>query len=246
MPLSHKHALITGGSRGIGAATAKRLAADGATVVLTYAHSPDAAQAVADEIQQAGGTATAIQADLSEKAGSDAVQAAVKEHLGGRIDILVNNAGMFDVKPLTDADDAHLHDQVHLNVLAVWGVTRRCAAMMPEGGRVIVIGSCLGERMPFPGGSAYGATKAAVAALARGWARDLGAKAITVNCVQPGPIDTDMNPADGDMADYQRSLTALGRYGQPEEIAAAVAFLASDEASFITGTTLNVDGGFNA
>ncbi len=247
--LKGKVAVVTGGSRGIGAATAKRLAAEGATVVVNYARSADAADEVVKRITEAGGEAVAVQAEVSDERQVKAMFEKVDERFGGRVDVLVNNAGVFETAPIEEASTSHLDGQLSVNVRAVFAVTREAIRRMGEGGRIITIGSCLGERLPFPGGAAYGASKAAAKLLGQGWARDLGPRGITVNTVQPGPIDTEMNPADASKnpaADYQRSLTALGRYGKPEEIAAAVAFLASPEASYITGATLNVDGGFNA
>jgi len=244
-----KTALVTGGSRGIGAAIAKRLASEGAHVAVNYARSKEAAEAVVREIQSAGGQAFAVQAEVSDPHQVSELFTALDERFGGRLDILVNNAGAFEVTPIEQADLEHLDRMMSVNVRAVFAVTREAVHRMPTGGRIVSIGSCLGERLPFPGGAAYGASKAAVQLLDRGWARDLGAKNITVNTVQPGPIDTDMNPGDPSKnpgAEGQKQMTALGRYGKPEEVAAAVAFLASPEASYITGATLNVDGGLNA
>jgi len=244
-----KRALVTGGSRGIGAATAKRLAAEGAHVAVNYARSGDAAEAVVREIVDAGGRAFAVQAEVADPAQVEAMFRSLDAAFDKRLDILVNNAGAFAVLPIDKADLEHFDSQMSVNARGVFAVTRQAVSRLSDGGRIVNIGSCLGERLPFAGGAAYGASKAAVQLLGRGWARDLGSRGITVNTIQPGPIDTQMNPAEASknpQADYQRQLTALGRYGKPEEIAAAVAFLASPEAAYITGATLNVDGGFNA
>jgi 3-oxoacyl-[acyl-carrier protein] reductase len=245
--LNGKTALVTGGSRGIGAAIAERLAADGAEVVISYSASPDRAAAVVKSIQQKGGKASAIQADQSD---AHQVESLVKEvgKRAGKIDILVNNAGVFTLAAIDspDYDPKAIERQQAINVGGVVTAVHTAVQYMSKGGRIISIGSIAAGRMPIPGGSAYGATKAAVAAYTRGWAHDLGAKGITVNTVQPGPIDTEMNPDNTDFAAMLKGGIALGRYGKAEEVAAAVAFLASDEASYITGTTLNVDGGAEA
>ncbi|HEX4611050.1 MAG TPA: SDR family oxidoreductase [Urbifossiella sp.] len=245
--LADKVALVTGGSRGIGAATAVRLARDGATVAVAYSASPGKAEAVVKTIQEAGGTAAAFQADQADpKAVAGLVEAVVKKF--GRLDILVNNAGVFAQGAVDDpaADLAALDREQAVNVGGVVAGVRAAVKYLPRGGRIITVGSVLGSRVPFPGIAGYAATKAAVAGYTRGWARDLGPKGITVNVVQPGPIDTDMNPDSGDFAAVQRAGTALGRYGKPEELAAAVAFLAGPDASYITGAVLDVDGGFLA
>lgn len=245
--LAGKVALVTGGSRGIGAAIAKRLAEDGATVVITYVNGKDRADEVVASIEARGGTAGALQADSSDlNAVADAVREVARTR--GRLDILINNAGVFITgsvnDPATNAE-AFARQQA-INVGGVVAAVREATQFMGDGGRIISIGSGLGDRSPWPGMGDYGATKAAVAAYTRGWARDLGSKGITVNTVQPGPIDTEMNPASGDFSAAQKAMTALGRYGKPEEVAAAVAFLASPDAAYITGTTLDVDGGFCA
>jgi NAD(P)-dependent dehydrogenase (short-subunit alcohol dehydrogenase family) len=245
--LEGKVALVTGGSRGIGAATAVRLARDGATVALSYAASPDKAEAVVKAIRDAGGTAAAFRADQADpKAVTGLVEAVVQKF--GRLDILVNNAGVFASGAVDDpkADLAALDREQAVNVGGVVAALRAAVRHLPPGGRVITVGSVLASRVPFTGIAGYAAAKAAVVGYTKGWARDLGPRGITVNVVQPGPIDTDMNPDSGDFAAVQKASTALGRYGKPEELAAAVAFLAGPDASFITGAVLDVDGGFLA
>ena len=243
--LTNKTALVTGASRGIGAAIAKKLAADGAQVAITYTKGADAAAKVVKEIESAGGKAIAIQADATDaKAVNAAVEQTVKTF--GRLDILVNNAGTAIPKPFVDATLEELDQVINLNLRGVFIATQAALKHLQDGGRIITIGSCVGERMMTPGLAAYSATKGAVKMFTQGLAREVGARGITVNNVQPGPIDTDLNPAAGDWATPQIANTALKRYGHVDEVAALVAFVASPAAAYITGASLTVDGGTNA
>lgn len=242
--LNRKRAIVTGGSRGIGAAIAKRLAAEGADVAITFAGNRDAAAAVVGAIREGGRKGHAFQADATDpEAAARGIGQAIAA-LGG-LDILVHNAGMFGVATLPESDADHYRRQFAVNVEAVFAGTRAAVDRIADGGRIVVIGSVNAHSIPGPGVAVYGATKAAVAGLVRGWARDLAPRNILVNTVQPGPVDTDMNPATSDFATFLTGRTALGRYGRPEEIASVVAFLASDEASYITGAAIDVDGGFS-
>jgi 3-oxoacyl-[acyl-carrier protein] reductase len=243
--LTGKAGLVTGGSRGIGAAIARSLAEDGADVAISYVSSPDKAKALVRELQEKGVRAVAFQADQARTDEVANLVRKVAEHFG-HLDILVNNAGVFITGPVGEVKEADVDRQFAINVGGVNAAVREAAKIMTEGGRIISIGSMGGTSSPWPGISDYSATKAAVAAYTRGWARDLGPKGITVNVIEPGPIDTDMNPADGNFATLQKAGTALGRYGRPEEVAATVAFLASKNAGFITGASIAVDGGYNA
>jgi 3-oxoacyl-[acyl-carrier protein] reductase len=243
--LSGKVALVTGGSRGIGAGIAIRLAADGAAVAITYTKGADAAKSVVSAIEKAGGKALAIQADGTD---AKAVRNAVDQTVAtlGRLDILVNNAGTAIPKPFEQATDEELDHVVNLNLRGVFVATQAALKHIGKGGRIINIGSCVGERDYTPGLAAYAATKGAVKMFTQGLAREVGERAITVNNVQPGPIDTDLNPAAGDWAAPQIANTALKRYGTVDEVAALVAFVASPDAAYITGASLTVDGGTNA
>ena len=243
--LAKKVALVTGGSRGIGAAIAKRLAADGASVAITYTKGADAAASVVKAIEAAGGKAIAIQADA---ANPGAVTAAVDKTVAtfGGLDVLVNNAGTAIPKAFEQTTLDEIDSMFNLNVRGVFVATQEALKHMKTGGRIITIGSCVGERMMTPGLVAYSATKGAVKMFTQGLSREVGGRGITVNNVQPGPIDTDLNPAAGDWAAPQKAATALNRYGTVDEVAALVAFVASPESSYITGANLTVDGGTNA
>jgi 3-oxoacyl-[acyl-carrier protein] reductase len=243
--LTKKVALVTGGSRGIGAAIAKRLAADGASVAITYSKGADAASSVVKAIEAAGGKALAIQADAAD---ADAVKSAVQKTVAafGGIDVLVNNAGTAIPKSFEDTTLEELDRLFNINVRGVMVATQAALKHMKSGARIIMIGSCVGERMMTPGLVPYSATKGAVKMFTQGLSREVGKRGITVNNVQPGPIDTDLNPAAGDWAAPQKAATALDRYGSADEVAALVAFVAGPEASYITGANLTVDGGTNA
>lgn len=243
--LNGKVALVTGGSRGIGAAIVKRLAADGASVAFTYTKGKEPAQAIVKAVADVGGRAIALQADAGD---ADAVTKAVNDTVGqlGRLDILVNNAGIAPVGPTIDLSLADFDRLYAVNVRGVFVATQAALKHLPDGGRIINIGSNVGDQVAFPGITSYASTKGAVHIFTRGLARELGPRGITVNVVQPGPIDTDMNPADGDFAEGAKKYVALGRYGRGEDVAALVAFVAGQEANFITGSALTVDGGLNA
>ena len=243
LPLAGRRALVTGGSRGIGAAIVRRLAADGAAVAFTYRESRGSANDLEQEVISAGGQALAIQAD-SENV--DAVRGAVSatvDRFDG-LDVLVNNAGTSHSAPIEKFPMDEFERIVAVNVRAIFVAIQAALPHLDEGGRIISIGSVLADRAPFGEISVYALSKAAIAGLSRNLARELGPRGITVNTVQPGPVETDMNPASGEFADAVRSLTALGQYAQPRDIAAAVAFLARIESRFVTGASWNVDGGF--
>jgi len=243
--LEGKTAFITGGSRGIGAAIAKRLAAEGASVTITYTKGADAAASVVKEIERAGGKALALQADAVD---ANAVQAAFDKTVAafGRLDVLVNNAGTAVPKRFEDTTLEELDHLIDLNVRGTMFATQAALKHMKNDGRIIMIGSCVGERVMTPGLVAYSATKGAVKMFSQGLAREVGNRGITVNNIQPGPIDTELNPAAGEWAVPQKAATALDRYGEVEEVAALVAFIAGPEAAYITGANLTVDGGTNA
>jgi len=243
--LEGKIALVTGGSRGIGAAIAKRLAADGAKVAITYTKGADAAASVVKEIERAGGKAIAIQADAADaNAGKAAVEKTVATF--GRLDVLVNNAGTAIPKTFEETTLEEMDRVLDINIRGVFVATQTALKHMQNGGRIIMIGSSVGERDLVPGLVPYSATKGAVKMFTQGLSREVGSRGITVNNVQPGPIDTDLNPAAGDWAVPQKAATALNRFGRVDEVAALVAFVAGPESSYITGANLTVDGGMNA
>lgn len=243
--LSGKVALVTGASRGIGAAIAKRLAADGAKVALTYSKGADAAASVVKAIEQDGGKALAIQADASD---ANAVRNAVEKTVAafGRLDVLVNNAGTAIPKTVEETTLEEFDYVFAVNVRGLFVATQAALKHMKSGGRIIMIGSCVGERVLIPAMAPYSATKGAVKMFTQGLARELGARGITVNNVQPGPIDTDLNPSSGNWAIGQTAKVPLGRYGNVDEVSALVAFIAGPESSYINGANLTVDGGTNA
>jgi len=243
--LEGKVAFVTGGSRGIGAAIVKRLAAEGASVALTYAKDATAASAVVKAIEADGGKAIAFQAEATDVKG---IKEAVEKTVAtlGRLDVLVNNAGTAIPNKFEDATLEELDRVIDINIRGTFIATQAGLKHMNDGGRIIMIGSCVGERMMTPGLAAYSATKGAIKMFTQGLARETGNRGITVNNVQPGPIDTDLNPAAGEWAVPQLANTALKRYGHVDEVAALVAFVASPEAAYITGANLTVDGGTNA
>ena len=243
--LNGMRALVTGASRGIGAAVAIALASRGADVAITYERSADKAAEVVQAIERAGRRGLAIQADSADPA---AVKRSVKEAVAGLggLDVLVNNAGIARYGTVAEISIKDIDALLNVNVRSVVLTSQAAIPHLKQGGRIITIGSSLGERVPFPGATVYSLSKSALLSFTRGLSRELGPKGITANLVQPGPIDTDMNPATSDQADMIRSMTSLGHYGQPEDVAAVVAFLASPASQFITGSTITTDGGANA
>jgi 3-oxoacyl-[acyl-carrier protein] reductase len=243
--LEGKAALVTGGSRGIGAAIAKRLAADGANVAITYLKDADAAASVVKEIERAGRKAIAIQADGTDAA---AVAAAVDKTVAafGTLDVLVNNAGTAIPKTFEETTLEEIDRLIALNIRGTFVATHAALKHMKTGGRIIMIGSCVGERVMTPGLVPYSATKGAVKMFSQSLAREGGGRGITVNNIQPGPIDTDLNPATAEWATSQKAATALDRYGRVDEVASLVAFVAGPDSSYITGANLTIDGGTNA
>ncbi|MCX4638091.1 3-oxoacyl-ACP reductase FabG [Streptomyces platensis] len=244
-PLVGKAALVTGGSRGIGRAIALRLAADGAAVALTFRSGQDQADQVVQEIERAGGLAWAVRADSAEAEEIRASVAGAVDRFG-RLDILVNNAGIGVLGPFEGLSLDDVDRVLWTNVRAPFLAAQAAAAHLTEGGRIISIGSCMAERVAFPGGTLYATSKAALTGLTKTLAKELGPRGITANLVHPGPIDTDMNPADGESAAMQAGLTALGVYGRGSDVAATVAHLAGDGGRYITGASIAVDGGFAA
>jgi 3-oxoacyl-[acyl-carrier protein] reductase len=243
--LTNKVALVTGGSRGIGRAIAKRLAADGASVAITYAKDAKAASALVKAIELDGGKAVAIQADAAD---AEAVRGAVEKTVAtfGRLDVLVNNAGTAFPKAFEETTIEEMDRVIAINLRGTLAATQAALKHMKSGGRIIMTGSAVGERAVAPGLVAYAATKGAVKMFTQALSREVGKRGITVNNVQPGPIDTDLNPVSGDWAVPQKAATALDRYGHVDEVAALVAFVAGPESSYITGANLTVDGGMNA
>jgi 3-oxoacyl-[acyl-carrier protein] reductase len=242
--LKNKVAFITGGSRGIGAGIAKRLASEGADVVITYVNGATQAQAVVDDIKKSGQQALAIACD---NASADAITAGIGQAVAtfGRIDILVNNAGIYIGKPLADYTLHDLDNTLAVNVRAVFLASQLAARYMKSGARIITVGSNMANRVAYPNGTLYALSKSALIGFTKGLARDLGAQGITVNMIQPGPVDTDMNPANSAHADIIRSGMAIPKYGAPADIASLVAWLAADESRFMTGAILTMDGGFS-
>lgn len=245
LPLAEKTALVTGGSRSIGAAIAKRLASDGAAVAITYSASPDKAEAVVAAIRAEGGRALAIRADAGDP---NAVRAAVNKTVAefGGIDVLVNNAGVAINAPIDEYKFEDYERMIAVNITGVFVTTQEALRHMKAGGRIIHIGSSMTQYAAFPTASVYTLTKGAITGFNRSLVRDVGPRGITVNTVHPGPTDTDMNPADGPVAKIVGPGMAIGRYGQPQEIANVVAFLASPGAAFVTGADIVADGGFTS
>ncbi|GGL12051.1 SDR family oxidoreductase [Nocardia jinanensis] len=244
-PLEGKTALVTGGSRGVGAGIVARLAADGARVAFTYARSGESAQAVAAAVVAAGGIAHPIHADSLHEQDVEAAVAQTVDHFGS-LDILVNNAAVGTFAPLVDLKMGDIDAMLTINVRSVIVAIRESLAYMGDGGRIINIGSINADRTPFPGQSVYALTKGALASLTRGLAHELAPRGITINNIQPGPTDTDANPADGPAAPSMLGVMALDRYGTTAEIAAFASYLAGPDAAYITGSSLNIDGGFTA
>ncbi|MEM9084063.1 MAG: 3-oxoacyl-ACP reductase family protein [Planctomycetota bacterium] len=248
MDLAGKTALVTGGSRGIGAATSKRLAREGAHVAVNYSSSPDNARAVVDEIRSTGGNAFVVQGNVASPDAVESMFAELDQRFSEGIDILVNNAGIFELAPITETTLADFDRTMQVNVRGVFDVTRHAVQRMNDHGRIITLGSCMGDRSMFAGSAIYAMSKSAVAGLTKGWAHDLGERGISVTCLQRGPIDTDMNPdvEDNPGAAYVKPLTTLKRFGTAEEVAELIGFLASPGGGYISGQTITIDGGLNA
>ncbi|HET6860517.1 MAG TPA: SDR family oxidoreductase [Streptomyces sp.] len=243
--LTGRTALVTGGSRGLGAAIALRLAQEGADVAITYVRGEDAAREVVQKIEATGRRGIALRADAADAAAAGAVVERAVDELG-RLDILVNNAGVGVLGPIESLTLADIDRVLDVNVRAVYLASQAAAARLGRGGRIISISSCIAHRVPGPGATLYAMSKAALSGLNKALARELGERGITANLVSPGPVDTDMNPADGPYAQAQSALTALGRFGAPDEVASLVAYLAGDEARYVTGAEVLVDGGHAA
>ena len=241
--LSGRRALVTGGSRGIGAEIVRRLATDGASVAFSYSTSATAADELVAEVTANGGNAVGIQADAADP---DQIASAVHRAIGelGGLDVLVNNAGAAHFEPIDQFDRNQFDRLLAINVGGVFWAVRHAVAHLGDGARIINIGSINADRVPGPGFSAYALTKGAVSSFTRALARELGPRGITVNNVQPGPIDTDMNPDDGELAESLKKVGVLGRYGHTSDVAAVVSFLAGAQSGYVTGANINVDGGF--
>ena len=243
--LNGKVALVIGGTRGIGAAISRRMAADGAAIGIIYLSRATEAQTFENELRDGGATVSTVQADVSDVAALNSAIDQITSQLGG-LDILVSVAGTAIVGPLESYAEDAFDRSFSLNVRAPFLAAKKAASLMTKGGRIITIGSIVAERMPGAGGTLYAASKAALAGMTRGLARDLGPREITANLVQPGPIDTERNPADGPNAAVNRTPLAIPRHGTADEVASLVAYLASPEAGFVTGSTYNIDGGWSA
>lgn len=240
--LKDKVAFVTGGSRGIGAAIVKRLAAEGAKVTFTYVSSKDQADALVSELAAEGLSAVAVQSDNSKEGSVSAAIDQTIEHYG-KLDILVNSAGVYVGKAFEEHTTADYDYVMNVNVKSVFEACLTASRKMEQGGRIVTIGSCMADRAAVPQATLYAASKSALSGFTRGLSRDLGSKGITVNLIQPGPVDTDMNPADSQFSDFQRGMMAIPKYGRPEHIADAVAFLASPANSYTTGSVITIDGG---